>query len=79
MVQPLRRLLALVLALLGAQVAAAALPELDAFDRHFRDTLAEQGIPGGAYAVIAQGRVLRVQGHGLRAVGGSDPVDADTV
>lgn len=79
MVQPLRSLLVLVLALVGARVAAAALPDLDAFDRRFREVLAEQGVPGGAYAVVGQGRVLRVQGHGLRAVDGRQRVDADTV
>lgn len=79
MAQPLHRLFVLVLALLAAQVAAAALPDLEAFDRQFREILAEQDIPGGAYAVIAQGRVLRVQGHGLRSVEGAQPVDADTV
>lgn len=79
MAQPLRRVLLLFLFLVGAQRAVAALPDLDAFDEHFRETLVEQGIPGGAYAVVGQGRLLRVQGHGLRVVGGAEAVDADTV
>lgn len=75
----LRLFLLLVPGLVSMAVASAALPDLDAFDRHFRAVVAEQGIPGGAYAVVGQGRVLRVQGHGLQQVGGGDPIDADTV
>jgi beta-lactamase class C len=81
--EPMTDLLRRVLLSIGAVVcwsdAWAALPDLDAFDRHFREVLAEHAIPGGAYAVVGGGRVLRVEGHGLRAVGGAQAVDADTV
>lgn len=75
----LRLSLLLVVVTAGGRCATAARPDLDAFDRYFREVLAEQAIPGGAYAVVERGRVLRVQGHGLRRVGGSERVDADTV
>lgn len=78
MMHPLLRVLLLIV-VLGPCAGKAALPDLDAFDQGFREVLAEHGIPGGAYAVVGQGRVLRLQGHGVRVVGGTAPVDAQTV
>lgn len=79
MINRLSRVLLYAVALAGTANASAALPDLDVFDQQFREVLTEHAIPGGAYAVVAQGRVLRVQGHGLRAGDGVQRVDGDTV
>lgn len=66
--------------LLSAQVPAAARPgHSDAFDTHFRASLLEHGVPGGAYAVVREGRIARVGTHGVRQLGDPSPVTADTV
>lgn len=45
----------------------------------FARTLAEAGIPGGAYAVVRDGRIVESGAHGLRRLGGDEPVTVDTV
>lgn len=54
--------------------ADAALPQwsLEARMRHHR-------VPGVAIALIRDGRVVGARGYGVRAAGGHEPVDADTV
>lgn len=66
------------LGLAGWAIPAAA-ESLDRFEQHFRDTLIEHGVPGGAYAVVRNGRIDRVGTHGVRRVGHPAPVTADTV
>jgi len=51
----------------------------DQFDTHFRATLAEHGVPGGAYALVRNGQIARVGTYGVRRVGDPAPVTADTV
>lgn len=73
-----------VLALVGfasapsmADVAAAhdTLP----LSRVFAGILTEAGVPGGAYAVVRDGRIVDTAVHGVRRLGDDDPVTADTV
>ncbi|MEE4295616.1 MAG: serine hydrolase domain-containing protein [Wenzhouxiangella sp.] len=52
---------------------------LDEFQQHFRDTLVEHGVPGGAYAVVHNGEIERVGTYGIRRVGSHTPITADTV
>jgi len=69
-------LIALVLTAPSNIVGAVA---LDEFEQHFKDTLVEHGVPGGAYAVVQEGRIERVGTYGVRRVGQSVPITADTV
>lgn len=49
------------------------------FENSLRSTLAEERVPGAAYAVVAGGRVLRVGGYGSTDMNGGRPVDPETV
>lgn len=71
--------LAAALLLLAVPGLAGAKEALDAFDQHFRATLIEHGVPGGAYAVVRNGQIERVGTHGVRRVGDPTPITADTV
>lgn len=53
--------------------------QLEAFKTHFETVLAEQNIPGAAYAVVYKDQIISASGFGVREVGSSDPVDAYTV
>jgi len=48
-------------------------------DQHFRDTLTEHGVPGGAYAVVRDGAIEKVGTFGVRRVGTRAPVTPQTV
>jgi len=52
---------------------------IEQFDAEFQHRLEEAGIPGGAYAIVQGDRILAARGHGQRALGSEDPIDADTV
>ncbi|HEY6084927.1 MAG TPA: serine hydrolase, partial [Nitrospira sp.] len=54
----------------------AALLELDALAK---TSLQKTGVPGIAIAVVYKDQVVYAKGFGVREVGKSDPVDADTV
>lgn len=71
---------ALWLATAIATVAVAA-PTVDdqAFDRHFREQLNAAGVPGGAYAIVRDGQIVRSSGYGRRALAQPEPVTAQTV
>lgn len=76
--------LACVTALLFAMhaVAAPAHPAdvVDAgFDASFDAILDDAGIPGGAWAIIADGKVERSGAHGVRALDDPRPIDPGTV
>lgn len=51
----------------------------EAFDRHFRQVLDGHKVPGGAYAIVRDGRIVVTAGHGLRSLGKSEPIDSNTV
>jgi CubicO group peptidase (beta-lactamase class C family) len=54
----------------------AAIGQLDAF---IQNAMSSTGVPGLAAAVVFQDEVVHLAGYGLREVGKSDLVDADTV
>lgn len=45
----------------------------------FATVLDENRIPGGAYAIVRDGRIVEAEGHGVRRLGQREPVTADTV
>jgi CubicO group peptidase (beta-lactamase class C family) len=59
----------------GEQVKAA----VAALDKLTHKAMAETGIPGLAIAVVYQDQVVFARGYGVRQVGKSEPVDAETV
>lgn len=78
------RLPSLLLALYLVPLPAAAGPGevydlATAFDGRFRSVLAEENIPGGAYAVVHRGVVLRVGVAGKTDIRTKRAVDANTV
>ena len=77
----LRRIAHLLSGLLCLGLAAAVWGQdsVEALDRHFRDSLSEQGVPGGVYAVVRNGQIERVGTHGVRRAGTRAPVTAQTV
>ncbi|CAM5204965.1 serine hydrolase domain-containing protein [Alishewanella longhuensis] len=55
------------------------LPEIADFKQHFETVLAEQQIPGAAYAIVYKDKIISASGFGVREVGSTAPVDAYTV
>ncbi len=65
---------------LSPQLLAADVDELATnFDWHFRQTLKKNNIPGAAYAIVKDNRVVKVGAYGVRSVGTKSNVDAYTV
>ncbi|MBD8526085.1 serine hydrolase domain-containing protein [Pseudomarimonas arenosa] len=73
------RLLFACLLLLTARGLQAASPTTHEFSDHFKTALTERGIPGGAWAVIEDGKLLASGGVGVRGIEDANPVTADTV
>jgi beta-lactamase class C len=48
-------------------------------DSEFRRLLGEADVPGGAYAIVKDGRIVHAVGYGVRKLGQDAPVTADTV
>lgn len=68
------------LPLLVAPLAAARKGDpVAAFDALAEKARRDWGVPGLAAVVVKDGRVLLAKGYGVRELGGSDPVDADTL
>ncbi|HEX5270075.1 MAG TPA: serine hydrolase [Gemmataceae bacterium] len=69
------------LLLLAAPVGAAVPPKPDpaAVDAAVRDALKAWGVPGAAVAVVRDGEVVYLKGHGVREAGRDRPVTPDTV
>jgi CubicO group peptidase (beta-lactamase class C family) len=61
-----------------SSVAWGADPFAD-FDAYAADALKDWKTPAMAVSIVKNGRVVFARGYGVRKVGGSDPVDADTV
>lgn len=81
--RPLGRLLAFTALLFASASTFAATnrPSLvDAgFDQSFDAILDDAGVPGGAWAIIADGNIMRAGAHGVRALDDPRPVDPATV
>ena len=65
--------------LLGPVPQAQVQQAVDQLDALAADLMQRTGIPGMAVAVVQGDRVIYAKGFGVRAVGSSQPVDADTV
>ncbi len=72
-----RAIVAVLLALAGAAVARAAPPK--DFERRAEAARAAIGVPGMAVAIVEDERVTFARGFGVRALGGAERVDADTI
>jgi beta-lactamase class C len=70
------KLLGCCLMLLAAPVPAL---DLDRFDQDFVRLLEDDRVPGGAYAIVEDDRILRLAGHGRRVVGAAERVTPETV
>lgn len=49
------------------------------FKKDFKAQLKENKVPGGAYAIIKDGKVIAMEGVGVRALGSNSKVDENTV
>lgn len=54
-------------------------PLVTDFEQHFQAVLAEQDIPGGAYAIVYKDQIIKAGGFGVREKGNEQPVDPYTV
>lgn len=49
------------------------------FDKNFQSEITENNVPGAAYAIVKDGKVITAKGYGTRALGADLPVTGDTV
>ncbi|QXQ07310.1 serine hydrolase [Sphingosinicellaceae bacterium] len=67
-----------VLLALACAVPALAAPPTN-FDARVEALRQKVGVPGMAVAIVEDGKVVLARGYGVRKLGGSEPVDADTL
>jgi len=61
-------------------LAAPAVVSLaDDFDQQFKAALTEHKIPGAAYAIVKDGKIVKIKAYGKRALGADLPVTQNTV
>jgi CubicO group peptidase (beta-lactamase class C family) len=58
---------------------ADAAPDFEGFDDRVRRAVANWGVPGLAIAVVKDDAVVFARGYGVRRLGGSEPVDPETL
>lgn len=63
----------------SGQAQASPHSRTEPFHVAFERVLADAGVPGGAYAIVQDGRIVASGGYGVRRLGGDAPVGADTV
>lgn len=73
------RPMAVLLLLLTTSVAGGADIDTDALDRIVRDSLKSWDVPGASVVVVRDGKVIHLQGYGVRDVEIGKPVTPDTV
>lgn len=71
--------LTVLFALAFAPASRAQAVDAKAVDEAVQDALKAWAAPGCAVVVVHNDRVVYLKGHGLRKLGGADPVSADTV
>ena len=69
--------IAIATGLLFAAAAVAAPPA--GFDARVEAAMRSRDVPGMAIAIVEDGAVVSAKGYGVRKLGGSAPVDADTI
>jgi len=62
--------------LLAASTANTA---VSSFDQKFKSAIAEHNIPGAAYAIVKDGKIISIKAYGNRALGARLPIDKNTV
>ncbi|MGH8203499.1 MAG: serine hydrolase domain-containing protein, partial [Steroidobacteraceae bacterium] len=72
----MRLFLLLLLAVLPA-IASAAPPKV--FDARVETVMKASEVPGATIAIVENGEVTLARGYGVRKMGASDAVDADTL
>lgn len=73
----MRALLVLVSVIYGTSLAAAE--PFEALDDYVNRAMKEWQVPGVTIAVVKDGNVVLARGYGVRKVGGTQPVDAETL
>lgn len=68
-----------VFSLFSVQAREVSPAQIAEFKQHFETVLAEQQIPGAAYAIVYKDKIISASGYGVREVGSTAPVDAYTV
>lgn len=68
-----------VFSLFSIQAKAVSPAQIDEFKQYFETMLAEQQVPGAAYAIVYKDKIISASGYGVREVGSAAPVDAYTV
>lgn len=68
-----------VFSLFSTQAKAVSPAQIDEFKQYFETMLAEQQVPGAAYAIVYKDKIISASGYGVREVGSAAPVDAYTV
>lgn len=65
--------------LMAHTVVASEDAAIAGFDDKFRAAIDEHNVPGAAYAIIRDGKIVSIKGYGTRALGADLPVTGDTV
>lgn len=64
----------------GLSMTAAAWAEVPAnFDARVVEAMRKHDVPGMAISVVQDGKIVHAQGYGVRKLGGTEAVDADTI
>ena len=71
------RLSVALIALAAAWPALAAPPAN--FDQRVEELRRASETPGMAIAIVEDGKTVLAKGYGVRKIGGTEPVDADTI
>lgn len=51
----------------------------DGFDARVEQVMRSRDVPGMAISIVKDGQIVHAKGYGVRRLGGSEPVDADTI
>ena len=77
LILPAWRAIAVCAALCVAAMAHAQVPA--AFDARVEQAMRSRDVPGMAISIIQDGRIVHAKGYGVRRLGGTEAVDADTL
>jgi beta-lactamase class C len=65
--------------LVSSPLSASEDAAIAGFDKKFQLSVEKNNVPGAAYAIVHNGKIVRARGHGMRALGAELPVTSDTV
>src|ERR1044072_913606 len=75
----MKKNLILSILILVLTVSAVAQNKVDDFDKYVEAARQEWKVPGMAVTVVQDGKVILAKGYGVRELGKTAPVDADTL